>query len=150
MTELSKEHLFKVLTDSSAYKQTKSYIEQIMACNENIYAAVSEALVAIMKSNKVSMVGKLQAMRFFKDIFETGNFQCIDSLDQEIEDHIVEVVQYNKGSKDVMTRGSDYFTEIEKRKATKESKQMGISYILLATEMIKNFAIWYPYDEDKE
>ena len=49
-----------------------------------------------------------------------------------------------------MTRGANYFVEMEKRPNTKDVKQMGSSYVILATEMIKNFASWYPEDEEKE
>ena len=62
-----------------------------MSSNEKIYPLISEVLVSIMKSHKVALIGKLQTLRFFKEIFETGNFQCIDTLDQEIEDMIVKI-----------------------------------------------------------
>jgi hypothetical protein len=45
----------------------------------------------------------------------SANFSLIDAIDENIEDHIVEVAQYNKNCKEV-NRGANFFSEVHKVK----------------------------------
>ena len=40
----------------------------------------------------------------------TGNITLIDSLDEQIEEEIVQIAQFNKKSKEI-NRGANYFIE---------------------------------------
>jgi hypothetical protein len=50
----------------------------------------------------------MHALKLFKDIFETGNMEFVDILDQKIEEHIVLLAMYKKEKK-IAIRGEDYF-----------------------------------------
>jgi hypothetical protein len=86
------------------------------------------------------------ALRFFKELFVTGNITLIDSLDEQIENEIVAIAQYNKKSKDI-NRGMNYFLEKLNLKKDAEILKIGASYVILASEIIAVFAKWYPLDE---
>lgn len=91
----------------------------------------------------------MHALKFFKDIFETGNMDVVDSLDEKIEEHILKLALYCKEKK-VNQRGEDYFMMVEGRAASDQNRTMGISYIIFALEIIYNFGQWYPLDFEGE
>ena len=52
-----------------------------------------------MKSHAVSPIVKLQNLRLLKDVFISAEFNFIESLDEEIEEHVFQVAAYNLTSK---------------------------------------------------
>jgi hypothetical protein len=92
-------------------------------------------------------MSKLFALRFFKEVLVTANFSLIDQLDEEIEDHLVAVAQYNRKSRE-LNRGANYFIEVDKLKKDAEIQRIGSSYVLLAIEIVAVLAKWYPLDDD--
>ena len=61
---------------------------------------ISKGMVEVLVSNKVSPIAKLQTLKLFKEIFETAEFDCIEDLDEKIENTIYRVAAYKKESKD--------------------------------------------------
>jgi hypothetical protein len=75
---------------------------------------LSKGMVEVLASTKIHPLAKLQTLKLFKDIFETAEFNCIEDLDEKIENTIYRVAAYKKDSKEP-TRGQTYFIEVEKR-----------------------------------
>jgi hypothetical protein len=97
--------------------------------------------------NTPNYISKLFALRFFKEVLITANFTLIDQLDEEIEEHLIAVAQYNRKSKE-LNRGANYFIEVDKLKKDAEIQRIGSSYVLLAIEIVAVFSRWYPTDEE--
>ena len=72
------------------------------------------------------------ALRFFKELFVTGNITLIDELDENIEKEIVAVAQFNKKSKEI-NRGANYFVDKLNLKKDADIQKIGASYVILAT-----------------
>ena len=99
--------------------------------NEEIYDICGEGLQKVLFARDGNYMGKLLALRFFKELFMSGNITMIDALDEKIEDEIVAIAQYNKKSKEI-NRGANYFVDKEKIKKDADVQKIGASYVLLA------------------
>lgn len=75
-------------------------------------------------------MSRLLTLRFFKELIMTANFSLIDGLNEKIEEHLIEVAQYNKKSKEV-NRGANYLSETYKLKNDAEMQKISSSYVLL-------------------
>lgn len=148
-TNFTKEHLITCLSSKEGFKNVKPYIAEVEKENEHVYEVLSKGMTEVLTSTKIAPIAKLQAVKLFKDIFETAEFNCIEDLDEKIENAIYRVAAYKKDSKDP-TRGQSYFIEVEKRPDNEENRQFGLSYHLFAMESIKNYAEWYPKDFEGE
>lgn len=64
-----------------------------------MYDIVNEALGTMLVNNKYHPTAKLYALRFFKDLFLSAQFQLIDSLDESIFKQIAKISQFDKENK---------------------------------------------------
>lgn len=74
-----------------------------------MYDIINEALGNMITKNTHHPTAKLYALRFFKDLIISAQFQLIDSLDESIIKQIVKISQFDKENKDKLKRGSLYF-----------------------------------------
>lgn len=111
---LTKENLITHLSAKDSFKHIKPYLTQIEKENEEVYEVVSKGLAEVLSTSKHPPLAKLQGLRLFKEIFELAEFNCIEDLDEKIENAIYRVAAYKKDSKD-SSRGKTYFVEVEKR-----------------------------------
>lgn len=98
-----------------------------------------------MSKAKYPPLTKLFALKFFKELFLTGNFEAIDELDDEIERAIYSIAAYKRNSKDP-TRGESYFIEVDKQPDTPENKQLSLSFHVLAMDIVKACAEFLPFE----
>ena len=65
---------------------------------------LSDAILHVIQSRTIQVTAKMHGLRLFKDIFEMGNMDLVEALDERIEYHIVTVASYKKDKK-VAERG---------------------------------------------
>ena len=153
MEALNEKKLVKALKDNKTYKGIQPFLDAIQDNQLEIAEVFSNVMIESFTSSKAPLMTKLLALRLFKDAFILGNMDFIDSLDPEIEEVIITAAAYNpkfrpKGKNDKETRGGNYFIEKEGRAKDAQTQQLGNSFVLLATEMVKFFAKWFPQDQD--
>ena len=78
--------------------------------NQSVNSIINKVFCDILLSDQSTPISKLFTLRLFKEMFISGNFTLIDSLEEEIEEHIFEVAQYNLAKSD-LSRGANYFSE---------------------------------------
>lgn len=137
------------MSDPAAYKHVKAYLSKADEGNEEVENMLSEAMLHVFQSKTIQVAAKMHALKLFKDIFETGNMDLVEALDEKIEEHIVTVASYKKDRK-IADRGENYFVETEKREMNPQTRLLGMSYVILALEIIQNLGEWYPVSEDNE
>jgi hypothetical protein len=81
MANPSTENLIKCIGEKEKYKLTSQYIKEVEQQNKPFYDYVNEALYNILATNNYSPTSKLYALRLFKDLIISAQFQLIDNLD---------------------------------------------------------------------
>lgn len=105
---LSTKHLLACLQEKEKYKGTLAYLQEANKYNENVYDMINQSLETVLLSKHNNYMAKLLGLRLFKEVVLTGNFTLIDGLNEQIEEEIVKVTQYNKKCKEI-NRGANYF-----------------------------------------
>ena len=152
MEELTAANL-RELVRAKKYKDFRPYIVGIEEQNEQAEEAVRAVLKEVLVVRKdLTPQLFLGAMVLYKQLLIGGVMEFVTSnslFPAQIHKAVGKICEYKGKDPDCAGRGTTYLSETLKLAASDELAKQGNSIVLLALELIRAMAKWYPFEYDE-